>query len=175
MSFPPAHWLGSSSLSSSYGWTSTPAALFLSAVTLAEIEDGIAKLRREGATRKSEDLKELVPKPSCISMVIASSRSIPGHGTDRRRLVWQTEARGQGRSTGISRHRHRGDGFVATPWIDDPRLSRNVRHFAPLGIPTLDPFACCHPPRRVDVAGDARILLASRTLGSFTCEPQAAL
>ena len=34
------------------------AALFLSAVTVAEIEDGIAKLRREGATRKSEDLKD---------------------------------------------------------------------------------------------------------------------
>jgi predicted nucleic acid-binding protein len=32
------------------------ASLFLSAVTVAEIEDGIAKSRREGATRKSSDL-----------------------------------------------------------------------------------------------------------------------
>lgn len=32
------------------------ALLFLSAVAVAEIEDGIAKLRREGATRKSTDL-----------------------------------------------------------------------------------------------------------------------
>jgi predicted nucleic acid-binding protein len=32
------------------------AALSLSAVTAAEIEDGIAKPRREGATRKSADL-----------------------------------------------------------------------------------------------------------------------
>jgi toxin FitB len=32
------------------------ASLFLSAVTIAEIEDGISKLRREGATRKSADL-----------------------------------------------------------------------------------------------------------------------
>jgi predicted nucleic acid-binding protein len=32
------------------------ASLFLSAVTVAEIEDGTAKLQREGATRKSEDL-----------------------------------------------------------------------------------------------------------------------
>jgi predicted nucleic acid-binding protein len=32
------------------------ASLFLSAVTVAEIEDGISKLRREGATRKSADL-----------------------------------------------------------------------------------------------------------------------
>ncbi len=32
------------------------ALLFLSAVTVAEIEDGIAKLRRERATRKSADL-----------------------------------------------------------------------------------------------------------------------
>jgi predicted nucleic acid-binding protein len=30
--------------------------LFISAVTVAEIEDGIAKTRREGATRKSADL-----------------------------------------------------------------------------------------------------------------------
>jgi toxin FitB len=30
--------------------------LFLSVVTVAEIENGIAKLRREGATRKSADL-----------------------------------------------------------------------------------------------------------------------
>ena len=30
--------------------------LFFSVVTAAEIEDGIAKLRREGATRKSTDL-----------------------------------------------------------------------------------------------------------------------
>lgn len=32
------------------------AKLFLSAVTVAEIEDGIAKLRREGATHKATDL-----------------------------------------------------------------------------------------------------------------------
>src|SRR5690242_509011 len=32
------------------------ASLFLSAVTVAEIDDGIAKLRREGARRKSADL-----------------------------------------------------------------------------------------------------------------------
>jgi toxin FitB len=38
-------------------WMDThSASLFLSAVTVAEIEDGIAKLHREGATRKSEDL-----------------------------------------------------------------------------------------------------------------------
>src|SRR3981189_3959926 len=38
-------------------WMDTySASLFLSAVTVAEIEDGIAKLRREGATRKSADL-----------------------------------------------------------------------------------------------------------------------
>ena len=57
MSSPPARRLGSPGLSSSYGWTRTRR-LFLSAVTVAEIEDGIAKLRREGATRKSEDLKD---------------------------------------------------------------------------------------------------------------------
>src|SRR5216684_819294 len=39
------------------GWMDTySASLFLSAVTVAEIEDGIAKSRGEGATRKSADL-----------------------------------------------------------------------------------------------------------------------
>jgi hypothetical protein len=33
------------------------ALLFLSAVTVAEIEDSITKLRREGAARKSKDLE----------------------------------------------------------------------------------------------------------------------
>jgi len=38
-------------------WLDThSASLFVSAVTMAEIEDGIAKSRREGATRKSADL-----------------------------------------------------------------------------------------------------------------------
>jgi toxin FitB len=38
-------------------WMDTHSAyLFLSAVTVAEIEDGIAKLRREGARRKGTDL-----------------------------------------------------------------------------------------------------------------------
>jgi predicted nucleic acid-binding protein len=32
------------------------ASLFLSSVTVAEIEDGIAKLRQQGATRKSADI-----------------------------------------------------------------------------------------------------------------------
>jgi toxin FitB len=41
-------------------WTDAHSALlFLSAVTMAEIEDGIAKLQREGATRKSKDLAAL--------------------------------------------------------------------------------------------------------------------
>jgi predicted nucleic acid-binding protein len=38
-------------------WMDThSASLFLSVVTVAEIEDGIAKSQREGATRKSADL-----------------------------------------------------------------------------------------------------------------------
>ena len=36
--------------------------MFLSAITVAEIEDGIVKSRREGATRKSEDLAAWLAK-----------------------------------------------------------------------------------------------------------------
>ena len=40
-------------------WMDThSASLFISAVTVAEIDDSIAKTRREGATRKSADLAE---------------------------------------------------------------------------------------------------------------------
>jgi hypothetical protein len=55
--------------------------LFVSVVSVAEIEGGIAKLRREGATRKSGDLTAWL-ETVLIFMVTASSPSIrPRHGS----------------------------------------------------------------------------------------------
>jgi predicted nucleic acid-binding protein len=110
------------------------AALFLSAVTVAEIEDGIAKLRREGATRKSEDLKDWFETvlhlhgDRVLAFDTATAR-IAGALSDR--------ARGQGQAPGLA------DIVIAATAQHHGLtiLSRNVRHFAPLGIPTLDPFA----------------------------------
>ena len=110
------------------------AALFLSAVTVAEIEDGIAKLRREGATRKSDDLKDWFETvlhlygDRVLAFDTATAR-IAGALSDR--------ARGQGQAPGLA------DIVIAATAQHHGLtiLSRNVRHFAPLGIPTLDPFA----------------------------------
>ena len=110
------------------------AALFLSAVTVAEIEDGIAKLRREGATRKSEDLKDWFE-----TVLHLYGDRVRAFGTTAARIAGalSDRARGQGRAPGIA-----DIIIVATAQHHGLTiLSRNVWHFAPLGVPILDPFA----------------------------------
>ncbi|HTB04814.1 MAG TPA: type II toxin-antitoxin system VapC family toxin [Bradyrhizobium sp.] len=110
------------------------ASLFLSAVTLAEIEGGIAKLRRKGAARKSADLTEwwetvLHLYGDRVLAFDASTARIAGAMADR--------ARGQGHSPGLAdiiiaaTARHHGLTI----------LSRNPGHLEPLGVAALDPFA----------------------------------
>ena len=107
--------------------------LFLSAVTVAEIEDGITKLRREGATRKSDDLTAWLETVLHLygDRILAfdtPTARIAGALADR--------ARGQGQAPGLAdiiiaaTARHHGLTI----------LSRNIRHFAPLGVPALNPF-----------------------------------
>lgn len=116
-------------------WMDTHAALlFLSAVTVAEIEGGIAKLRREGATRKSADLAAWLEAVlhlygDRILVFDTAMARIAGALSDR--------ARGQGHAPGFSdliiaatAQRH---GLII--------LSGNIRHFSPLDVPVLDPFA----------------------------------
>ena len=112
--------------------------LFLSAVTLAEIEDGIAKLRREGASRKSADLTAwwetvLHLYGDRVLAFDAPTARIAGAMADR--------ARGQGHSPGLAdiiiaatAHRH-----------ELTILSRNLKHFEPLGVSALDPFVALPP------------------------------
>jgi predicted nucleic acid-binding protein len=114
------------------------ALLFLSAVTVAEIEDGIARLRREGATRRSDDLAAWqetllhLHGERILAFDVPTAR-IAGALSDR--------ARGQGQAPGFAdliiaaTAQHRGLTI----------LSRNLRHFAPLGVPVLDPFAALPP------------------------------
>jgi predicted nucleic acid-binding protein len=88
---------------------------------VAEIEDGIVKARREGATRKSVDLSawlETVLHP----MAIAGAISDP--------------ARGLGRTPGLA------DIIIAAPAQHHGLtiLSRNLRQFEPLGVAFIDPF-----------------------------------
>jgi predicted nucleic acid-binding protein len=112
--------------------------LFLSAVTVAEIEDGIAKLRREGARRKAADLSAWLEtvlhlygdRVLVFDAVIAR---IAGAISDR--------ARGQGQSPGFA-------DIIIAATAQHHRLtilSRNVRHLKPLGIAVIDPFSDLPP------------------------------
>ncbi len=108
-------------------------ALFLSSVTIAEIEDGIAKARREGAARKADGLAAWLE----TVLHLYGERVLPFDvGAARIAGILSDRARGQGQAPGLAdiiiaatAHRHQLT-----------ILTRNMRHFEPLGVPALDPF-----------------------------------
>ena len=120
-------------------WMDThSASLFMSAVTVAEIEDGIAKLRREGARRKSAGLAAWLDTVlhlygDRVLAFDAATARIAGAMSDR--------ARGLGHAPGFAgiivaaTARHRGLTV----------LSRNAKHFGPLGVAVVDPFVRLPP------------------------------
>ena len=80
----------------------------MSAVTIAEIEDGIAKARREGAARKAR--RALAAWLETL-LHLYGDRVLPFDvGVARIAGVLSDKARGQGQAPGIRRHHHRGDG-----------------------------------------------------------------
>jgi predicted nucleic acid-binding protein len=107
--------------------------LFLSAVTVAEIEDGIAKARREQARRKAANLTAWLEAllhlygNRILAFDVAAAR-LAGALSDL--------ARGKGMAPGfadlIIGATARSHGLTI--------LTRNTRHFEPLGLPTLNPF-----------------------------------
>jgi predicted nucleic acid-binding protein len=112
--------------------------LFLSAVTVMEIEDGIAKARREGASRKAGNLAEWLETILHLygDRIIAFDTriaSLAGALSDR--------SRGLGHAPGLA------DIIIAA--TAERRgltiLTRNMRHFASLGIPVLNPFEVLPP------------------------------
>jgi predicted nucleic acid-binding protein len=117
------------------------ALMFLSVVTLAEIEDGIAKSRRERTVRKSADLASWLETVCHLygDRILAFDTPtvrIAGAISDR--------ARGQGHAPGFA------DIIIAATAQRHGLtiLSRNLRHFAPLGVAVIDPFlALPRPPR----------------------------
>ncbi|MFY9898175.1 MAG: PIN domain-containing protein [Xanthobacteraceae bacterium] len=109
------------------------ARLYLSAVTVAEIEDGIAKARRERARRKAADLT------AWLDTLL--------HLYGDRVLAFDVRAaRIAGALSDLARSKGLAPGFAdivigATARVHQLIiLTRNVRHFAPLGIPTINPF-----------------------------------
>src|SRR5882757_5565190 len=120
-------------------WMDTHSAtLFLSAVTVAEIEDGIAKSRGEGARRKSADLAAWLETvlhlygDRVLAFDVAAAR-IAGAISDR--------ARGLGQAPGFA------DIIIAATAQHHGLtiLSRNVRHLVPLGVVVVDPFSRLPP------------------------------
>jgi predicted nucleic acid-binding protein len=114
------------------------ASLFLSVVTVAEIEDGIAKLRRDGATRKSANLSAWLE----TVLHVYGNRVLP-FDTAAARIAGALadHARGQGQAPGLA------DIIIAATarHRELTILSRNLKHFEPLGVTVLDPFVALPP------------------------------
>ena len=107
--------------------------LFLSAVTIAEVTEGIAKARRTGAGRKVSQLSAWLQTVlhlygERILPFDASTAEIAGDLADL--------ARGRGHDPGFA------DIIIAATARrhDLTILSRNARHFAPLDVIVVDPF-----------------------------------
>jgi toxin FitB len=107
--------------------------LFLSAVTIAEIADGTAKAKREGAKRKAADLSAWLH----TTLHLYSDRVLP-FDTPTAEIAGGLAdlARGRGYAPGFAdvaiaatAHRH---GLTI--------LSRNERHFAPMDVAVINPF-----------------------------------
>jgi predicted nucleic acid-binding protein len=107
--------------------------LFLSAVSIAEIADGIAKAKREGARRKASDLSDWLRTllhlyGDRVLAFDAPAAEIAGALSDL--------ARGRGHSPGFA-----DIAIAATARRHELTiLSRNERHFAPMDAATVDPF-----------------------------------
>jgi toxin FitB len=112
--------------------------LFLSAVTIAEIEDGIVKLRREGATRKATELAAWME-----TLVHLYDDRVLAFDTPTARIAGalSDRARAQGQAPGFA------DIIIAATGQRHGLtiLSRNCKHFEPLGIKVLDPFVTLPP------------------------------
>jgi predicted nucleic acid-binding protein len=115
-------------------WMDTRSAdLFLSAVTIAEIADGIAKAKREGARRKATQLSEWL-------------KTILHLYGDRVLAFDSAAAEIAGNLSDLARSRGHSPGFAdiaiaATAHKHDLTiLSRNSRHFVPMDVAVADPF-----------------------------------
>jgi predicted nucleic acid-binding protein len=107
--------------------------LFLSAISVAEIADGIAKVERQGAKRKAADLS-------------AWLRTLLHLYGDRVLAFDGATARIAGALSDLARSRGRLPGLADVIIAATARqhnliiLSRNERHFTPMDAALIDPF-----------------------------------
>lgn len=108
-------------------------ALFLSTVTAAEIETGITRLRRIGSARRADDLGRWFAQ----ILDLYAARVLPFDLPAARIAGTLNDA---AQASG----RHPGFPDIAIASIARSRdlvvVTRNRRHFAPLGSATVDPF-----------------------------------
>ncbi len=107
--------------------------LYLSVITVAEVEGGIAKARRQGATRKAHRLSEWLE----TLLHLYSSRILPLDLSGARLLGRLSDrARADGQAPGLAdlaiAATASGRGYTV--------LTRNLRHFQLLGIAAHDPL-----------------------------------
>ncbi len=108
--------------------------LYVSVVTIVEIEDGIAKSRREGATRKAGRLREWLETlvhlytPRILPFDLAAARTAG---------MLSDAARGRGHTAGFA---DLAIGAIAR-CHELTILTRNLKHYPPLGVAAHDPVA----------------------------------
>lgn len=114
--------------------------LFLSAVTIAEIADGIAKARREGAKRKASDLAAWLQ----TILHLYGDRVLSFDGPT---------AEIAGALSDLARSRGHSPGFADIAIAATARrhdliiLSRNARHFAQMQAAVVDPLQQLPPTK----------------------------
>jgi toxin FitB len=114
--------------------------LYMSAVSIAELEAGIAKLHRQGARRRADNLA------AWLDTLL--------HLYDERVLPFDVRAaRIAGGLSDLARSQGHTPGFVDVAIAATAKLrgftvlTHNARHFEPLGIPFVDPLVGLPPPR----------------------------
>ena len=110
------------------------AQLFLPCVAVAELAQGIGKLRRAGAAERADRLD------LWLDQLIAGfgDRILP-LDTLAARLAGKVSDR----ATAMGRHPGFADVAIAALAMQGNHLllTRNLKHFAPLGVPCADPFS----------------------------------
>ena len=109
------------------------AGLYLSVITVAEVESGIARSRRIGAAVRAQRLVEWLE----TVLHLYGGRILPIDVVTARQIgLLADRARALGHDPGLA-----DLAIAATAAVHGYGvLTRNVRHFAPLGVPWHDPF-----------------------------------
>lgn len=108
--------------------------LHISVITVAEIEQGIVSLRSAGGTRRADALQNWLDR----AIHLLGRRVLP-ITTAVARMVGRLSAEAKS----VGRHPGFPDIAIAATALDLEAvlLTRNLRHFEPLGVTALDPFA----------------------------------